>query len=146
MPGLLRINNVGIIFAKQIKMKISKTISLLMIVFAGLQSCYYDVEEELYPSSGGCDTANITLANKVKPILQGQCYACHSAANAGATGAGINVETYTNLKAQVDNGKLLKSIKHESGASAMPKGSSSKMDACEIMIIEKWVSKGAPNN
>lgn len=127
-------------------MKISKFLFPLTLILIGLQACYYDVEEELYPSNGGCDTTNIALSSKVKPILQGRCYACHSAANAGAAGGGINIETYANLKAQVDNGKLLKSIKHEAGASAMPKGSSAKIDACEILIIEKWVAKGAPNN
>lgn len=127
-------------------MKISKILFPLTLILIALQSCYYDVEEELYPIKGGCDTSNVTLTAKVKPVIQGSCYACHSAANAIGAGAGINLETYANLKAQADNGKLLKSIKHEAGASAMPKGSSSKIDACEILIIEKWIALGAPNN
>ncbi|MFM9946294.1 MAG: hypothetical protein ACKVQB_13770 [Bacteroidia bacterium] len=127
-------------------MKIIKIISLLLIAFMGFQSCYYDVEEELYPTKTGCDTSNVTLLVKVKPILQKSCYTCHAQANFATLGAGINLESYPGIKTQVDNGKLLKSINHAAGASAMPKGSTLKIDACEIKIIEKWVRNGALDN
>ncbi len=127
-------------------MKITKILIILFLALIGFQSCYYDVEERLYPNSGGCDTTNAALSAKVKPKLTGYCYNCHSASNAASAGAGINLETYTNLKAQVDNGKLLNSINHVSGTSPMPKGVTSKIDACDIAIIEKWVANGAKDN
>ncbi len=61
-------------------------------------------------------------------------------------GAGINLETYAGLKTQVDNGRLIKSIKHESPASPMPKGSSATIAACEIAQIVSWVNAGAKDN
>lgn len=125
-------------------MKIKNSLVLIIVLF-GFQACYYDVEERLYPT-GGCDISNVTLSAKVKPILQGRCYTCHSTQNATGSGAGINLETYATLKVQVDNGKLLKSINHEAGASAMPKGVSAKISACEIKMIDKWVTDGAKDN
>ena len=127
-------------------MKITKILFILLLALAGFQACYYDVEERLYPNNGGCDTTNATLSTKVKPKLVGYCYSCHSTANAATSGGGINLEVYTNLKALVDNGKLLNSINHVSGTSPMPKGVTSKIDACDIKIIEKWVANGAKNN
>lgn len=127
-------------------MKISRILILLSLLLAGLQSCYYDVEERLYPNSGACDTSNVTLLTKVKPVLLVNCYSCHSVSTCVASGASINLETYATLKSQVDNGKLLKSIKHEAGASAMPKNSSTSMDVCSINIITIWITKGALNN
>ena len=123
-----------------------KTIFFLIVITLGFNACYYDVEQELYPQSGTCDTSANKLAAHIKPILQKSCYACHSQSTAGSAGAGINLETYANLKAQADNGKLLKSIQHDPSASPMPKGSSSKMDACEILKIQAWIQKGALNN
>lgn len=126
-------------------MKSFKKILLGLMLLLGIQSCYYDVEEQLYPSTG-CNLSGVTLSGKVKPIIQSRCYSCHSQQNSGAYGGNINVETYANLKAEVDNGKFLKSIKHESGVSPMPKGNTALIDACEIKIIEEWINLGAPND
>ena len=122
-----------------------KPLIILFISLIGFQSCYYDIEEELYPT-GGCDVKTVTLLARVKPILQGRCYSCHSTQNCTSSGAGINLEDYAGLKAKVDDGKLLKSINHVAGISPMPKGSTAKIDACEIKIIEKWVADGAKND
>ena len=123
-----------------------KTIFFFLLISVSLYSCYYDVEEELYPVTPGCDTSNVTLSGKVRPIIVKSCYACHSEAKAISVGGGYNLESYAGLKSQVDNGKLIKAINHLPGASAMPKGSSSKIDACEIKVIEKWIEKGAKND
>ena len=39
--------------------------------------CYYDVEEVLYPS-GECNTDSVTYSLVVLPILEQQCYGCHT--------------------------------------------------------------------
>ncbi len=126
-------------------MKTIKNILLGITLLIGFQSCYYDIEEQLYPSTG-CNLTGVTLSSKVKPIIQARCYTCHSLQNYNSLGGNINVETYSNLKAEVDNGKFLKSIKHEAGVSPMPKGSSQLIDACEIKIIEEWIALGALDN
>ncbi|HOW24555.1 MAG TPA: hypothetical protein PK711_02705 [Bacteroidales bacterium] len=89
-----------------------------------------------------CDTINITYALTVRPILQNSCLGCHSGA---APSGGIRLETHSDVLAVVNNGKLLGTIRHEQGYSAMPKNGA-KLDACYITQIEKWIKNGAPNN
>lgn len=116
-------------------------LSLLAIaLLLGVNGCYYDVEEELYPS--GCDTANMSFSAHVLPILNDNCNACH--ASSAALG-GIVLDTYTEVKKQVDNGKLLGSIRHEAGFSPMPQGQP-QIANCPIDRIAAWIQAGAPNN
>ncbi len=126
-------------------MKITKFLIFLFFILVGLQSCYYDVEERLYPNNNTCDSAIVTLSGQVKPILQGTCYTCHSTANM-AQGGNNDLEIYTSLKARVDNGRLINAINHTGGITPMPKDRTAKMDACHIKIIEKWVRLGAKND
>ncbi len=116
-------------------------ISSLAIVFA-VSSCYYDVEEELYPSLE-CSTADVTYSGVVEPLIRSNCYSgCHSAAsNAG----NHTLEGYAKLKSYVDNGKLMGAIKHSAGFSPMPKNSAKLVD-CNIEKIQAWIDAGAPNN
>jgi hypothetical protein len=52
---------------------------------------------------------------------------------------------YAGILAQANNGKLLGTINHLSGYSAMPKNQP-QMSACERTVIQKWVQAGANNN
>jgi len=92
-----------------------------------------------------CDTSQVTLSGTVKPILQGNCYSCHSSSTAGTAGAGINLENYTSLKSSANNASFLGSIKHSSAYSSMPKGAA-KLSSCDIRLIEMWVKNGANND
>ncbi len=114
------------------------TAFICSILFIG---CYYDVEEELYPSND-CETADMSLATDITPILNNyNCNGCHSAAsNSGS----VDLEGYTALKIWVDNGVLLKSIKHD-GASPMPKAAP-KMAQCDIDKVAAWIQQGAKDN
>jgi len=117
------------------------------IVLASLviqTGCYYDNEEDLYPFKEMCDTSAVTLSGVIKPILQPNCYSCHSAAASGAAGAGINLEDYGNLKGWADNGKLLCAVEHGDNCSPMPKGG--KLRECDILKIAAWISAGALDN
>ncbi len=102
--------------------------------------CYYDIEEELYPGSSVCDTTNVTYTSKVEPIIRRSCYSCHGT---GIGLGGINLEGATNLKTYADNGRLMGSIEHRSGYSAMPQ-SAPKLSDCEIRTIQAWISAGQP--
>ncbi|MCO6476015.1 MAG: hypothetical protein J5I94_05300 [Phaeodactylibacter sp.] len=104
-------------------------------------SCYYDVEEELYPEID-CDTQNVTYSGTVQPILSENCLVCHSAA---VNTAGITLEGYNNLKVYVDNGRFLGAIQHRPGFSPMPQGAA-QLPECDILKIEEWITSGAPNN
>ena len=119
---------------------------LLLSVFLSLflGSCEWKNEEEEF-GVVVCDTSQVTLSGTVKPILQTNCYTCHSSAAASSFGAGINLEEYQALKGRADGGSLLGSISHASGFSSMPKGAS-KLSDCNISLIEAWIQKGAPND
>lgn len=111
----------------------------LALLFTG---CYYDVEEELYPSID-CDTEQMSYANDILPIIQDNCYQCHR--QNGNQGAGIVLEGYTNLAVYVESGQLLGVVKHQSGFSPMPKNAP-QLPSCNIEKIEAWIMAGAENN
>ena len=106
-----------------------------------MMACTYNTEEELYPNSS-CDTEDMSLSADITPIFDNyNCSGCHStASNSG----NVALEKYEDLKIWVNNGSLLKSIKHD-GASPMPKGAD-KMNDCDIAKVEAWISQGALNN
>jgi hypothetical protein len=107
-----------------------------------LTGCYYDREDKVYPNGAACDTSLASYNNKVKPILQSNCYGCHSG---GSPVAGFALETYAQVKVVADNGKLVGAVTHAAGFSAMPKGLP-KLSDCDIALITKWVNLGAPEN
>jgi hypothetical protein len=123
----------------QIIKRMSEWLVAVCIVLTAT-SCYYDVEEVLYP--GGCNSETVTYSGTVLPILQRECFTCHD--NLSQNG-GISLEGYSKVLITVDNGSLLGAIRHEQGYSAMPDGLA-KLDACTIEKIEKWVGEGAPDN
>lgn len=92
--------------------------------------------------TSACDSVNITFSQHVSPILSVNCVGCHSG---GSPGGGIDLSNYTNIKAQVDNGKLIGSIEARTGFVAMPPGGNS-LNSCNIAQINIWVADGAPNN
>ena len=127
-------------------MNIRKIIAVTIIIFTVFQACYYDKEEVLYPElSSACDTLNVTYADNISSVISLRCLSCHSNASADAYGSGIKLEDYADVKTYVDNDKLLGSIQHASGFSAMPKGAN-KMDDCKIKQFEIWINSGANNN
>jgi hypothetical protein len=120
-------------------------IGIVMALALSVQTgCYYDNEEDLYPFGTVCNTVQVTLSGEVKPILLGNCYGCHNASAAAASGAGINLEDYAPLKGWVDNGRLVQSVEH-TGCCPMPKGGG-KLRQCDIDKIKAWVDRGALDN
>ncbi len=88
-----------------------------------------------------CDTAAYTYAAIIQPIIINQCVGCHKPSSLGGN---IDLSTYSSVKAQVTNGKLVGSITHAAGYSPMPQGS--KLGDCQITQIKNWIDAGAPNN
>jgi hypothetical protein len=123
-----------------------RTIKNLLIIagfigFMVFSSCYNDNSATLYPA-GACDTTNITFTANVLPIINANCTGCHS----GSTPAGnISLTNYSDVVASLNSGRLMGSIRHESGYSPMPKGGN-KLSNCELAKIEIWVKDGFPNN
>jgi hypothetical protein len=129
---------------KTTDMSIIRISFLMLFVGVVLSSCYYDKEELLYGAPAPCTdtTGTISYAAKVVPILQANCYGCHSGS---APSGGQAMGTYTADKTMAQNGKLLGVISHASGFSPMPKGGS-KLSNCNIAVVRKWIEEGAPNN
>ena len=113
-----------------------------------LFSCSKKSETELTPTppggtNTGCDTVNMKFATNIKPILQNNCYACHS--NANFSISGIKLEEYADLKTHVSDGDVMGTITHAAGYPAMPQGGP-KLSDCDINKIKAWIDRGAPNN
>ena len=106
-----------------------------------LTSCYYDVEEEIY-TSVDCNIEMMSFQNDILPILQSNCYECHSAEN---NFGNITLEGYNNTIKYVNTGQLEGAINHEPGYSPMPKNKA-QLITCNIEKIESWIIDGAPNN
>ena len=119
--------------------KLAIIVTIFSLLLIG--GCYYDVEEELYPTTE-CDTNDVTYSGTVLGIIEASCFQCHDKAN---NFGGVTLEDYTNLKIYVDNGQLIGSIRHEAGFSAMPQGQA-QLPECDIQKIEAWIADGAPEN
>lgn len=119
-------------------------IPLLMLNWCFWTGCYYDVEEELYPTLTPCDTTDLSFTRDINPILSNNCRSCH---NASIANGGIRLDNYTEIKKQVDNGKLLSAIRQDNAQSKpMPPAPASPLASCPLQQIEHWIINGAPNN
>ena len=131
-----------------IKMKMARITAVLSLVaIAGLQGCYYDTEEELYPDGSPCDTTNVTYSGVVLPVIQDNCRNCHSGS---APQGNVLLDSYENIaaagrKPAGQYGSLYGAISHDPGNSPMPKNGN-KLSGCTIEQIKKWIDDGAPNN
>ncbi|MEO5906253.1 MAG: hypothetical protein ABIQ11_05975, partial [Saprospiraceae bacterium] len=119
--------------------RIIKVLAICIVVFS---ACYYDSEESLYPNIE-CVTTAMSYQTNIVPILERNCYVCHSAA---VNLANITLEGHSQLiKHTTGEGRLLGAINHLPGFSRMPKNAS-KLLPCDIAKIEQWILDGSPNN
>ncbi|HQS52527.1 MAG: hypothetical protein B7X75_06780, partial [Sphingobacteriales bacterium 39-40-5] len=88
-----------------------------------------------------CDSSSFKFAANIKPIIADKCQGCH---NPNSLGGGIDLSTYTAIKASAASGKLYGSITWASGFSKMPQAG--KLPTCEISQIRKWIDAGSLNN
>ncbi len=115
---------------------------LLLISFT-LTGCYYDKESELYRSSAVCDTNIVTYSHSIVPIMVANCNSCHNTALASG---GVITDTYADLSlVAAPGGTLYNGVNWVGDLSPMPKNLS-KLSACDLTKINKWIAAGAPNN
>jgi hypothetical protein len=91
--------------------------------------------------TGGCDTTSFTYSGTVSVTINTYCKGCH---NPASPGGGIDLSTYATVKTAA-GGRLMGSILHMPGFSAMPKGGN-QLSECQVTQIEKWIQAGTPNN
>ncbi|MEP6749962.1 MAG: hypothetical protein ABJB86_19645 [Bacteroidota bacterium] len=88
-----------------------------------------------------CTIADSVFYTKdIVPILQTNCYQCHSTAN---DVSGILLDNYGGLKFYAQNGYLYGAISHSSGYRPMP-DDGGKLSDCNIAMIKKWIDAGTP--
>ncbi len=89
-----------------------------------------------------CDTSKYAYHSRIKPLISNWCVGCHSANNAGG---GYDLSTYSGISASITSNRLLGSLNHLAGFSAMPKNTD-KLTDCDVNAVEKWIQTGYPNN
>jgi hypothetical protein len=128
-------------------MKRTLIIFLTVFSFVVLYSCSKSNDTELSQSSGrdssACDTTNMSFTADIKPILQANCYACHSNSNFAISST--KLEDYGDLIHHVHDGDILGSISHAPGFVEMPQGAP-KLSDCNINKIKAWIDRGALDN
>lgn len=128
---------------------VRKSQSLWAVLLLGLLSgCEFSgpvaaTEDQLQVDPALCDTINpITYVNQVSSIFEANCYECHSSE---IQTAGVILDTYSGVNAQIDAGLIPGVIRHDPGFTPMPFGRL-RIDDCQIRTIELWIEAGAPNN
>ena len=89
-----------------------------------------------------CDTTNVTFSDHIWPMIENNCFGCHSG---GSPGGGIYLTDYANIVSAVESGKLWGTINHIQGFSPMPKNTD-KLSDCKINQLRIWIEDGTPNN
>lgn len=92
-------------------------------------------------ASMSCDTSNFAFSTSVEPMILAYCSGCHLPSSSN----GIVLTDYATITAAINKGRVLGSINHTAGYSAMPQNMN-KLSDCQITIIEKWVAAGMPQN
>ena len=93
-------------------------------------------------TAADCSGTAPTYAADIAPILNASCAlsGCHTAA---FPADGVDLSSYQKAKSASLNGKVLASMKHSSGAKAMPLGGARLPDG-DIRKVECWIAAGAP--
>jgi len=126
-------------------------VGLIIIAGATVIGCTSDKYDKLYPATTTqavtCDTANISYANDIVPIVKNNCYSpgngCHDVA--GSSVSNYNFTTYDGIVNVAQVGLLLGDINWASGNNQMPKNGA-KLSACDISKFTRWINQGALNN
>lgn len=107
-----------------------------------LSGCYYDVESELYAPSVPCDTAAVTFAGHIEPLVASECAGCHSGASPDG---GLTLEGHAAISAAFLTGGAQDRVNRAAGSSgAMPP--SGPLATCDLAALTAWIEAGAPNN
>lgn len=122
--------------------------TLLLVAGATLllPACTSQNGEDLLASGGlpvpVCDTAHVTYAGTIAPLLLEHCSNCHSS---GLPLGGFSVGSYAQVHAKAANGQLLGTLTQAPGFPPMPQGGA-KLSDCDLAKLRLWVAAGAPNN
>jgi hypothetical protein len=88
-----------------------------------------------------CDALQFAYTPTIIGIINNNCAGCHGGVNPSA---GVNLTDYNTIRGLALNGRLLGSIRQQSGFKPMPPVG--KLSDCNIQQIANWANAGAPNN
>lgn len=87
------------------------------------------------PNPSPSPSNDITYTSHVKSYIDNNCVGCH-----GSSG-GVTLETYTQVKAQADAGRILARAINGSGSGPMPP--SGLMPQATLDTLQMWLDQGA---
>jgi hypothetical protein len=134
---------------------------IFLSVFILCYACEYKKYDDIKPKSNGnggsasvsipvipCDSAAavISYSKHIAPLLENQCGSQNSCHNNVGAGGNITLQDYNGVSYAAATGKLVSCIVWDGSTKFMPQNTSTKIDACYIAEIQKWVNNGFPNN
>ena len=107
-----------------------------LFIFAAISFSVISCETE-----DPCETEGLTYTNFAQDLLSSNCSnaACHGA----GTTTTFEMSDYATTSAAVAFNRIVGSINHTDGFSAMPKGGT-KLADCDIDKLTAWINDGAP--
>lgn len=113
--------------------------ALYFIVFLLIGACSSVNKEEL--TTGDCKFTVSTFSANVQPILQNNCFSCHTGS---APSGGFDMAQFQEIKNRAVSGILSDAINHR-GNLKMPYNLP-KLSDCDIKKIDAWITAGANEN
>jgi hypothetical protein len=121
-------------------MKIKFLLAVTAAFLLYLPACVKRNAVEL--GGGGCDTTKVSYSLQIVPILQNNCYTCHSGSGASS---GVDFSNYGAFKGWAQSGLVAGNITGAPGYTPMPYGLP-PMSSCDINTILAWIHQGTLNN
>ncbi len=120
-------------------------IVLSVFLIAIMPSCEKDEPEN--PSNQVCNEtiSSPSYLNDIVPILESNCYRCHSNENNAEFAEGNDLEGFQDIFPYAKDGTLSGVVRQADGFIPMPLNGD-RIALCDILKIEKWVDEGAMEN
>ncbi len=117
-------------------------LTTLLLLSAMVGILIFEACNKKSPVTPDCIITDVSFSEVIVPILEDNCYGCHSGNNPSS---GIPLDSYEAIKQQVANQKLYGSIARLPGYVPMPLNKDS-LPKCKINQIKAWIDEGANNN
>jgi hypothetical protein len=136
----------------------------LFVLTLCIEACEYKKYDDIKPQNNNsnngsgtsvvtappipCDSAAtvISYSKHIAPLMENQCGSKNSCHNNTSAGGGIALEDYNGVSYAAATGQLISCIVWDGSTKFMPQNTSTKMDACYISEIQRWVNDGFPDN
>lgn len=114
--------------------------ALLLLLM--MHSCKKENVNNIQCNNSNLNPDSIRYSNTVSIIIKKNCLYCH---NNSIKKGWVNLQGYEHVKKYANNHKLLGSIAHLKGYTAMPRDEE-MLSADDICKIKFWIDNGATNN